>query len=216
MNRGFESRYDFAGGLLLWRERLMTGKGLLLLVVGACLLQPVRSFSQGLIRYEAEDLGDVVVGEDLWAYRFFVSGFTFGVDEGLSLFFDYQDYTKLAEASVGLDPKWDVLVIQPDVLLTADGFFDALATAANPATVAPFVVEFVWLGGVGNEPGDVPFYTYDANFAVMSSGVTSQVPEPQVWALAVLGGGLWWGWRRRQTSALRLERAALNEGRERA
>lgn len=157
---------------------------------------------QGTVRYEMEDLGDVVVGEDLWAYRFFLSGFDFQAGEGLSVFFDYQLYEQLADGSVGLDAKWDVLTIQPDGLLQADGFLDALATGSHPALSAPFVVEFVWLGGGGSTPGALPYYTYDPGFQVVSSGTTSLVPEPGVGALLGLGGGVWvWCWRKRKQSA---------------
>lgn len=142
---------------------------------------------QGNIRYEADDLADVNVGEDLWRYSFYLSGFNFQANQGLSVFFNYQIYTKLSHPSQpSLDPVWNVLVVQPDVLLTDDGFFDALATSSSPSFAVPFLVEFVWLGG--GTPGALPYYTYNSSFQILYQGTTSLVPEPGTWALLSLGG----------------------------
>jgi hypothetical protein len=153
------------------------------------------AFSQ-TIRYEVEDLGDIVLGEDLWRYRFFLSGFNFAEDQGLSIFFDYQNFSDLTLPSQpGLDPLWNLLVVQPDPLLFDDGFLDALAEGDSPSTVAPFTVDVVWLGQLGSTPGDLDYYTYDENFAVLTSGTVSQVPEPGVVTWLGLGAMLW-AWRR--------------------
>ena len=165
-----------------------------LLLVLAMAGAPTRAFSQGTIRYELEDKVDGGSG-DLWEYRFYLSGFNFQADEGLSIFFDYQLYRNLVNTTSGsLDPKWDLLVVQPDLLLTDDGFLDAQAQSAAPSLVLPFVVNFIWLGGEELQPGDLPYYTYDPDFQLVSGGLTSTVPEPGV--LTLLGLGLVvLGWR---------------------
>lgn len=147
--------------------------------------------AQGVIRYEAQNLTDETVGEDLWQYTFYLTGYNFQANQGLSIFFDYQKFMKLAHPNQSsLDPIWNVLVVQRDLSLSADGFFDALATANSPSLATPFLVNFVYLGGDGN-PGDLPFYTYDPGFNVISSGVITTVPEPGTWALLGLGSAAW-------------------------
>ena len=160
---------------------------------------------QGTIRYETNNLADVVLGEDLWEYSFFLSGFNFQTNQGFSVFLDHTRYAKLAHPNQSsLDPLWDLLVVQPDLSLAADGFLDALAKGNSPSLAIPFRLQFVWLGGT-EIPGDVPFYTYDLNgpnFQILAGGMTSLAPEPQVWAFLGLGG-LAWLVRRKRTSHLR-------------
>jgi hypothetical protein len=168
----------------------LCGRLVSLWAAAGLLLGVVAAMGQGNIRYEADDLQDVIVGEDLWEYRFYLSGFNFQANQGLSVFFNYQTYTKLAHPNQpSLDPVWNILVVQPDVLLTDPGFFDALATAGSPSFAVPFQVHFVWLG-VGT-PAEVPYYTYDSNFQILFQGTTSLVPEPGTWALITLGGAGW-------------------------
>jgi hypothetical protein len=85
------------------------------------------------ITYEAIDLPDTTLGEDLWKYRYTVSGQPFATNEGFSIFFDPLNYASLENPAPIVNPDWDVLILQPDVFLPDDGVYDALALANNPS-----------------------------------------------------------------------------------
>lgn len=144
-----------------------------------------RLYGQGSIRYEARDLADVNVGEDLWEYSYFFSGFNFQAGQGFSLYFDPRFYSRLQNARPSLSVDWNMIAVQPDVVLQAPGFLDGLALVSQPSTGVPFQVTFVWLGQ--GAPGGQPFDIHDASFATLISGA-SVVPEPGSLLLGGLGG----------------------------
>ena len=146
-----------------------------------------------LITFESIDLADVTAGEDLWSYRYYLSGVALGADEGFAVFFDGALYSAL---SAGNTPSgWDVLVFQPDPTLPSAGIYDALnLTGGLPLSF--FEVSFIWHGGASG-PGSQLFEFYSLDpagaYTVLSSGVTannavSQVPEPS--SLVFLSSGL--------------------------
>lgn len=110
--------------------------------------------------------------------------------EEFSVFFDRDLYADLlvAAAPVG----WDALVVQPDLLLPDDGFFDALAIAdglAPSATRDGFAVQFTWKG-LGTPAGQ-PFAVINPlTFATLESGTTTAVPLPATGWIVALAVGL--------------------------
>jgi hypothetical protein len=147
-----------------------------------------------VIEFEAVDEADVVAGDDLWSYRYFVSGFAFAANQGFSVFFAPAFYRDLQDPPAPVSPSWDLLVAQPDAVLPSDGFYDALALAPGASLADPFTLRFVWLGGPGG-PGSQAFTVnaLDANggLAILESGRTTprggSVPEPLVWLLMASG-----------------------------
>lgn len=158
----------------------------MLLLCFICIANPANAVS---ITYEAIDLPDTTLGEDLWEYRYTVSG-SLAANEGFSIFFDPLNYASLESPAPTVNPDWDVLVLQPDAFLPDDGVYDALALANNPSLSDTFNLSFVWLGA--GTPGSQPFVVYDSAFAVIATGNTlasgTSVPEPTTAFL--LGSGL--------------------------
>lgn len=136
------------------------------------------------IRFEALDLADTVPGQDRWQYTYAVSGFAFPQNHGFSIFFDPAVYTAL-ESPPAVNADWDIIVLQPDVLLPDEGLYDALALANDAGLTDPFVVTFTWLGT--GSPGAQPFELYDASFQAIEQGITVPVPEPTTGILLLLG-----------------------------
>ncbi len=138
------------------------------------------------VRYEPVDLVDDVVGRDLWLYRYTVHGFDTEAALGLSIGFALGEFSALSLDGVAPPPAdWDVLVLQPDAQLPADGLFDALALTQPAASSGPLEVAFVWSGA--GVPGAQPFVLYDDAFATTRSGTTMLVPEPTTGLLVLLG-----------------------------
>ena len=100
----------------------------------------------------------------------------------------------LEESPTAPDPAWDVITLQPDPLLPAEGLFDALALVDSPPVAMPFAVTFVW--NSASPPGPQPFVVYDPGFHTVESGMTF-VPEPGTGLLVAAGLGLLAGWHRR-------------------
>ena len=138
------------------------------------------------IKYLATDLSDTTVGEDLWQYDYFVSGYTFGAGQGFTVFFDFNDYLNLESPPSGVNADWDVISIQPDAGLTSDGFYDGLALVNSPSLADAFSLTFVW--DSAGSPSSQPFVIYDTNFATLESGDTVIVPEPGRCCLLALAG----------------------------
>jgi hypothetical protein len=151
------------------------------------------------ITFESVDLADVTVGEDLWRYIYTVGDATFDSNDGFTIFFDSQQYGALVastpdtdrDAFVTTDLEWDILLLDPDLGLQADGVFDALSLA-GAATNTTFTVDFIWLGTAA--PGVQTFNLYrlaeDFSVITIQEGVTeaaNPVPEPGTLALLVLG-----------------------------
>lgn len=160
--------------------------GLLSVTVG---LYP--AFSATIIQYEVTDLGDTVPTQDRWEYRYFVSGFTFAANQGFTIWFDENLFTKL-ETPLPPSPQWDVLVLQPDLALPDRGAFDALALVSSASLAQPFAVDFVSLAGTpGSQLFDINEFDSQGNLIrVIESGVTvprqsGAVPEPGTLGLVV-------------------------------
>jgi len=149
-----------------------------------------------VISYEATDLVDVTLGEDLWSYTYRVTGAAFAGGEGFSIFFDPALYGSIEASPPAVNGDWDVLTTQPSTSLPAPGIYDALALIDGPSLADPFKVSFVWLGS--GTPGAQSFDRYDAGFTTVASGTTTPtVPEPgtlplMLAALGVLGLGKVW------------------------
>lgn len=103
---------------------------------------------------------------------------------GLSLYFSESLFTNLA--IVFSPTQWDSLVVQPDALLGA-GLFDSYNLAGLSAGVAR--VSFTYLSNLPFQP--LAYDIYDANFAVVESGsstnITTPVPESSALILLLLG-----------------------------
>ena len=150
-----------------------------------------------IITYEATDLTDVNIGEDLWQYRYTVSEQTFSQEHGLSIYFDLGQYAQLEAIQPGAYPDWDLMTFQPDPnTLPSDGVFDALALVDSASLIDPFVVNFVWLGN--DDPGAQAFEIYGLNWEILETGHTSPVPLPSTLALCLFGFCVL-GWRRRMS-----------------
>lgn len=128
-----------------------------------------------------------ISGSD-WRYLYTIENNTLiqNIDE-FTLYFDRTRYTNLAVQS---SPSgWDSLVVQPDNVIPADGYFDSLSLLegiAPGSSLSGFSVLFTYLGT--GTPGPQPFDIVDASFNVIDSGVSTPVPEPTTAWLFV--GGL--------------------------
>ena len=172
-------------------------------VLFLCAIVVALPASAASIRFQADDLPDAILGEDLWRYTYDVEGATFNVDDGFIIFFDYTAFGHLSNPSPDTDPapvsstdaEWDVLLLQPDAGLLADGTFDALSLVNNPLGLT-FAVDVVRLGA--GVPGAQSFFLYhlDANggLVVGEPGTTAPVPGteavPEPATLSLLATGL--------------------------
>lgn len=169
----------------------MAGKARLVffLLVTLFLAREPGSCAAGQIQALATDLTDTTPGQDLWRFTYTLDSFTFQANEGFSVFFDFLKYTDLHNPTPNPSAIWSAITVQPDLLLDADGFFDAQALVNLPATSGSFSVDFTWLGT--DAPGAQPFYTYDSNFHPVFTGTTvvlgTGVPEPEPWMLSGMG-----------------------------
>jgi len=142
------------------------------------------------ITYEVQDLADTTAGEDLWQYAYNISNHNFTADTGFSIYFDVSLYSNLQDPAHFVNADWDILTLQPDLLLPDDGIYDAYALVDNASITDSFTVNFVWLGL--NTPTSQSFELYDNSFAVIETGVTqptntTPIPEPHGIFLVGLG-----------------------------
>ena len=141
------------------------------------------------IHFQAVDLADSTVGEDLWQYRYTVSDYVFESDTGFSLFFDPSFYRTLQSPAALINADWDILVTQPNTLLFSDnGIYDALALIDSPSLTHTFNLTFIWLGT--NSPSNQFFEVYDFSFNTTESGQTQlikSIPEPSILWLFSIG-----------------------------
>lgn len=161
------------------RSRRLRGAGLAWLAVLGLGWAP--SAAATTIVYEATDLTDIVMGEDLWKYTYYVSAFA---GAGFTVLFDYQRYTSLESPPPVVNGDWDPITFQPDPLFPDDGAYDAFALSSTPSLADPFEVSFVWLGP--GLPGDQPFVVYNQSFQTIESGQTA-VPDPSTGMLLAVG-----------------------------
>jgi PEP-CTERM motif len=177
-------------------------------LVGAALLLVTALSHATVITYTANN-----VGGDTWRFDYALLNDTLNAPiEEFTIFFDRDLFSNL---SFGAAPEgWDPLVVQPDLQLPDNGFFDALALGGGLAageSLSGFSVTAGWLGiGV---PGSQLWTIVDPlSFATLESGSTSlfvpseeppptSVPEPgslALFAIGILGAA---SLRRRRTVA---------------
>ena len=119
----------------------------------------------------------------MWEYSYRVSGLPLTAGHGFTIFFDLSLCTLLQSPPPFANADFDLLVVQPDLALSSNGFYDAQALRSNPSFAAPFKLRFVWLGTGGATPGAQPYTVYNADFSTQSQGQTTDVPEPSALAL---------------------------------
>ena len=141
-------------------------------------------------RFAVVDLADTTPGQDLWEYSYQVSGLTLTAGQGFTIFFDFTRFTLLQSPPPLVNADFDPLVVQPDLNLSSNGFYDAQALRNNPSFADPFKLRFVWLGTAGTSPDAQPYTVYNADFSTQSQGQTTSVPEPSALALALFASWL--------------------------
>ena len=161
--------------LITLKKRLPAWVGSLVLLLPFAI--PHEARAAVIITADLADVADIVPGQDLWNASFALSNGTFQMNQGFTVFFDPALYRDLSAPLAPLPPGWDVLTIQPNVLLSAPGFVDGLALENNPTLLEPFSLNFTWLGP--GLPGSQPFeiYSQAGTFQIMQTGETV-IPEP--------------------------------------
>lgn len=161
---------------------------LLLTIAGIWAAQPTMASTLTVVTHI--DLQDVVQGEDLWSssYRFTGAIEPFG---GFNVTFSPQGFRSVEVVSSPIE--LDVLVIQPDSALPAEGLvnFTLLQPTQIANYVAAFTVSYIKLGGLRQQAYEV----FDGNFSIVESGNVSAVPEPAavkqlLFGLLVMAGGI--------------------------
>jgi len=142
------------------------------------------------IQYQATELS---ASQNTWEYTYAVSGFVFPVNSGFSVHFDPTLYSMLANPPPAVNSDWNVISLQPDSNLPADGLYDALALKDSASLQNPFTVSFVWKGAPGTTPGvqvfDVNQFDTNGNLIQqLETGTTTPVPEPD--SVTLIGIGL--------------------------
>ena len=138
--------------------------------------------------FTAADLADATPGQDLWEYRYTVSDLTLTAGQGFTIFFDFHLYKLLQIPPPFLNADFDLLVVERDLALSSNGFYDAQALRNAPSLADPFRVQFVWLGT--GTPGAQPYTVHDTDFSTLSQGQTTNVPEPTSLALLLAAATL--------------------------
>lgn len=157
-----------------------------LLASALCVICSVSSAATSIvIVYEASDLPDLVVGEDLWQYAYTVSG-SFAQGFGFEILFDAQKVASLEASPAAPNLDWFVSTVQPLAGVPSDGIYAVQSLVPGASLVSPFQVSFVW-NGLG-PPGAQTFNVLDDTFGLVESGITAAIPEPHVYGL--MGAGL--------------------------
>jgi hypothetical protein len=153
------------------------------------------------ISYEAVNLTDTILGQDLWQYNYTVSDHTFSTHYGFTIYFDYELYESLVlgDSPPSVNGDWDLLVWQPELDFAGvqdPGAYDAIALEYNASLADLFSVRFVWLGS--GAPGSQPFELYHDGtvFETISSSHSAPVPEPATIFLIGTGVVGMAGWKR--------------------
>jgi hypothetical protein len=129
---------------------------------------------------------------DSWVYSYEVTNDGSAPIEEFTIWFDLDLYSNLSLVSTAT--SWDPLIIERDLALPHDGFFDALAdigSALAPGlSLGGFSVRFDFLGA--GRPGSQAFDILSVDpFGVIESGFTRPrvvaVSEPTILVLWMLG-----------------------------
>ncbi len=161
----------------------------------ACALAQAASVS-----YQATNLADVVVGQDLWQMDYVVTG-PFDTFDAVNLLFASDRYASIQLLSMSPTGSLDVLLTQPDVQLGTAGQLNLSALQSLPGTfLSKVAVRLVWTDQAS--PGAQPFEWLDADFNVKASGMTAPTSVvPEAGGLPLMSGGLvvmWFGLGRRR------------------
>lgn len=143
------------------------------------------------IDYEATNIAG-----NQWQYSYFITNDSLSVDiEEFLIFFDANSFSNLQLLSTPSD--WDPILIQPDILLPDDGYYDALALihGISPnSSLSGFSVQFNYL--LSDIPGSQYFEIRDSiTFGLLESGNTERlaeanIPEPNSLLILIQGIGL--------------------------
>lgn len=166
---------------------LLTRVGLTL----GSVLVPLSMATAGVIDYTTTSLGG-----NLWRYDYTINNTTPSIGfDGFTVYFDVNSFELLTGATA--PANWDLLVLEPDTTLPADGLYDALhlgGPVGDGVSLSGFSVSLTYLGA--GTPGAQPFELYMSDpFAVVYTGETSelrdpgQLPEPTSLALVLLAIG---------------------------
>ncbi len=140
------------------------------------------------VRYEATDLQDITVGNDLWQYSYAVTDHTFNNDNGFSIYFDAQSYSDLQDPAPSVNTDWSIFVFQPDNSLPDDGVYDAFSLSDGASLVDTFELNFIWNGN--GTPGSQDYDLYDPVFDIVASGVTEPAVVPVPTSIVLMVSGL--------------------------
>lgn len=144
------------------------------------------------ITYTATDLTDTTPGQDLWRYRYAVSGPLAAFNSFDIRFSPAALYSALAASTAS--SRVNLFVTQPDPGLAADGIVSVVAGPSGllASDVDTVDVDFVWLGGPTAAPASQDYDIVDDGFQIIGGGQTRLVstqalPEPGALALVTLG-----------------------------
>ena len=158
-------------------------------LIAACSMSvPSLNVTAATLQFEATDLVDTTVGQDLWQYRY-VPTASFNAFEGFNVLFAPTLYSDLQDPPAPVNGDWAAASTQPDAGLPADGLYTATAQLDNAALTDPFTITFVFHGA--GAPGSQSFEFFNSNFDVVGSGLTTPVnvvPLPA--AVMLFGSGL--------------------------
>ena len=174
-------------------------------MLAAALVGSAAPARAAVIGFEAIDELNLAPGEDLWSYRFFVSGLTVDAGQGFSLYFAPALYRSLQSPPPSVNADWDLAVFPVDSPPGAQGIYDALALVDGASLLDAFTVRFVWLGGgaPGSQPFTINAFDSTGGITFVERGETTPlgtpVPEPTAWLLLAFGAGAYASRRRRHT-----------------
>jgi hypothetical protein len=168
------------------RRLLMLG-----MIFGVLLLP--RASDAGVITFDSIKVGTDASGNDTWEYSFFVNDWTFGSDDGFTIFFD--PTPNLMGLKVTTPQGWDTLVGLPSDPSSARGgyFFDALLLGGSGPFALPFVAEVTLAAGM--TLAAPLFDIYELNDLgepiINSTGIAQPLtPVPEPGTLLLLGTGV--------------------------